>query len=144
MHSDTALICALCKLLLDAGRQRLADAKSRESGLVMNIAEGLRGGERSFYGAVKGRWEMAIPGPEGSDKSVMKLDKGGVYMHYFMLPKEVTSNEVVRDSHRSNFAAPATSDQVEAVDLWKCKNELSSFIFLLEHQANLPNTLVLA
>ena len=111
----SALFCSMCKLLLDAGRQRVEDAKLKD-------------------GTGKGEWITAIPGPKGSDKSVMEMDRWGAYLPDVMLPKEVTSNEVVRDDHKSHFAEPSTSDEI--MRPWIYGNvrmsSLKPFVYFLE------------
>jgi hypothetical protein len=120
----SALFCSMCKLLLDAGRQRVEDTKPKDA-------------------TGKPEWITAIPGPEGSDKSVMEMDKWGAYLPDVMLPKKVTSNEVVRDHHKSHFAESSTSDEI--MRPWIYGNVrmsfLKPFVCFLEPHLAIPFTL---
>ena len=69
------------------------------------------GGDRPFTGRDKDRWVHDMLGPEGSDKSVMEIDRGGVYMPDVVLPPEVASNRVVRDNQKSHFTESSNSEK---------------------------------
>jgi hypothetical protein len=112
MLRASAVFCELCKLLLDAGIQRVKHSKSRDGngeGGGTALAGRIDG---PFLWLDKGGWMHTIPGPEGSDKSVMEIERWGACMPDVMLPKEVTSNGVVRDDHKSHCAEPSTSEEI--------------------------------
>lgn len=67
-------------------------------------------GDRSWHGKDKGRWIEAIPGPKGSDRSVIEIERWGAYMPDVIPRREVKS--VVRDNHKAHFEEPSTSDTI--------------------------------